>query len=209
MRFPLWALLLLAGGCLDGSTPEGPSDAPGDFHCRALDTALEVGAADPTAAQAGPDEADEVWHVWVNRTGPMNVLVPLLLSSPEPDAAAWMANLSLRNATATLWSGPEGQAVELNGTAPAEACSHSRQPAASGGSCCAERYLNGAWSFRVATPAPSREQSLPVLVLNGRVDVAITYAAQSHWCGRYAHFEAWNIGPSWAELPGRDSSVCQ
>ncbi len=190
----LVAFLLPLAGCLGSG---GGPDAEAKDPC----------GPRPDREWRNEDWSKETWSVNVTAQGSFVVEVPVPLSPGGTEFSDWTAHLL---APAGWVAGgvetPRGPAVRIEGQGAGVVTSCSIQPASErGNGCCAEQYLDAAWS----TTPETRPDSVAVHVGSGTLDLEIRYTAESNWCGAEASYGGVSLVTGWNEVEGEHPAWCE
>lgn len=198
-------MLLLAGcvGVLHEEAPEDPDDDDG----RVASVEACRGLWDPAVKDA-KDHSVETVDVIIRSDGPFRVGVPVPVADPETSFASWVDNASaVSEKEVSFKAAPttKGAVILIEGDTHAVLCSQSIQYPYLGNRCCAEAYLDAAWT---TDPSDARPDRIPVLVEEGNPSVEIRYEALSDLCGREADFSAASLRSGWNHVTGSDAAWC-
>lgn len=190
----LLALLLLAG-----CTEEGLDGEDED--------ARRIEAFPPLPDEPLQDFSLETIDVTVEAEDAYRVGIPLPVSGNVTTTADWARNV-------TVWAHGEDPLVEARETAngpvlvvegaqTATLRSVVLEVPQQGNRCCAEAFLDAAWST-------ADEEGHPrVWVDEGRVDVSLRYEAAANFCSSEASLDAQGLQPGWTGREAGFSARCQ
>lgn len=183
----------------------------------ALLPVLLAGCTDDDAVAGGearrcflPERGDwskETLAIEVVAEGPFSVDVPFPVSSDGTDVSDWVANLSVDGgALPSAVTTGRGQALRIVGEGDVNVSSCAIQPQGGGNGCCAEHYLDAAWT---TSPDDARPNALSIRLNSGSASMTIHYAAVSDYCGREAWFQGDLPEVGWNGLRGEDAAWCE
>lgn len=201
-------LVTVAAGCIGVLPAEEAPENTGRGNNGSASVEACRGLWDPAVKDAD-DHSTETVDVIIRADGPFRVGVPVPVAGPETSFASWVENASVvSEGEATLAQGPtsKGNVLFVEGDADSVLCTMSIQYPYLGNRCCAEAYLDAAWTTE---SSESRPDAVPILVQDGPVSVRIDYEAKSNWCGREATFGGTSLDAGWNDLPGSDGAWCE